>query len=283
MAAILRIHLGRRFYLARKFYSHGTEEAVMNKNKYNKARLRAVVSALAIIAISSVSWSRAWLQAQASPALAAQGKTSKDIPVTSTVYDFTDSTNTTPNLLRSDDYNAADHATYTSSSSGGTTLTTHIGPFGNWQLDLYNQMLRTLWITPNDPINASQPVGPPPGYYWENVEAYSQCYDQHGNFVPFPNLVNGSNHCSLGVDFNSGGTKYKLVMSPSLPATGPATGLANVTCNAVSNSQCVSWTITPNAVAANPRVANLYKYDKRGNLVFVGQYFNTYRISATNP
>lgn len=112
------------------------------------------------------------------------------------------------------------------------------------------------------------------------------CYDSSGNQVAFPNLVNGSNNCSLGVDFTPNGTKYKLVMSPHLPAAGPATGLASVTCNATGTvngvTQCVNWTIAPN-VNANAGVANLYYFTKNGSLAFIGQYYNTYLINVTNP
>jgi hypothetical protein len=210
------------------------------------------------------------------PLLCAQKTTTID--VTTTVFD---SNGATQLLMRSDDHNGTGQATYTTGGNGGTSLSS-ILTSGSWQLFLGNQTLRTLYLTPNDPVG-SQPVGPPPGYYWENVEAYSQCYDQDGNIVLFQSLVNGSNNCSLGVDFYAAGKKYKLVMSPHLPAAGPATGLASVACNTVSNSQCVSWTISPNTVAANPTVSNLYYYPQHGSLVFVGQYYNTYLIRVTNP
>ena len=222
----------------------------------------------------------------AAEAASAPKTTSTSINLTTTVYDF-DATGGQL-LMRSDDYNGTGQATYTTISGCGNKpcLFSGINYLGNWHLDLYNQSVRTLWITPNYPINSSQPAGPPAGYYWQAVEAYCQCYDQSGNIVPFPNLINGSNNCSLGVDFQPGSIKYKLVMSPHLPATGPATGLATVTCNAVNSSgQCVDWTIVPNTTASAtnvPTVANLYKYTSRG-LVFIGQYYNTYRIHATNP
>jgi len=187
--------------------------------------------------------------------------------------------------MRSDDYNGVGQATYTTINGCGNKpcLESEINYLGDWHLNLYQQSVRTLWITPNDAINSSQPPGPTPGYYWQAVEAYSQCYDQSGNIVPFQNLINGSDNCSLGVVFQPGNIKYKLVMSPHLPAAGPATGLASVACNAVSNGQCVNWTITPNTAAANATVADLFYFNKRGAQVFVGQYYNTFRINATNP
>ncbi len=121
--------------------------------------------------------------------------------------------------------------------------------------------------------------------------------DQNGNIVPLANVVTSSGNCKLGTNFNSGGTLYKLLMSPfpfsgagdgtpTCPPTGcPATGFATVTCNKVSNSQCVSWTIMPYTNAPNANGANLYSYTgtRKGPWVFIGQYYNTYRIDVTNP
>ena len=227
--------------------------------------------------------------AQGSAAATGQRVACTNVNATTTVYDFDVSSALL--LMRSDDYNAAGHGTYASIGTCGSTLFSGINSAGDWRLELYNQSVRTLYITPNSPINGSQPVGPDPGYYWQKVEAYSKCYDVSGNTVPFQNLTLGSNNCSLGVDFQTTVgtkvTKYKLVMSPKLPAavavTAPATGLASVACNAVSNGQCVNWTISPNTAAANAGVADLFYYNQKGALVFVGQYYNTFLINATNP
>lgn len=194
--------------------------------------------------------------------------------VTTTVFDA--DTAGTQLLTRSDDYNDVGQATYTSPEVGS-----EIESVGTWQLDLYGQSLRALWITPNDPINSSQPVAPPAGYY-SNVALYSRCFDQSGNEVPFELLVNGSNNCEFTVAFSSNGTHYDLAMGArDVPAGSPPTGLASVACNAVSDNQCVNWTITPNTAAPNANVANLYKSAKE--LTFVGQYYNTFRIQSTNP
>lgn len=215
------------------------------------------------------------------PAKAAHA-TNVNTNVTTVVHDFDLAGNQL--LTRSDDSNGTGQATYTTISGGSrqNLISSWIQSSGGWVLDLFNQSVRTLYITPDDAINASQPLGPTPGLYWQNVEAYSVCYDQSGNQVPFPNLTNGSSNCSLGIDFYSGGVKYKLVMSPQLPASGPATGLAQVVCNSVNNGECISWTIQPYTGAANPTVSNLYYYGTHG-LVFVGQYKNTFRIDVTNP
>jgi hypothetical protein len=205
--------------------------------------------------------------------------------VTTVTRDYA-SDGTTQLLMRSDDYNGSGEASY-----GASILN------GEWDLILYNQSLRTLWITPNEPVN-SQPVGPPAGYYWQGVQSSSRCFDQNGNIVPLENVLTSSGNCKLGVNFNSGGTLYKLLMSPfpfsgsgdgtpTCPSMGcPPTGFVSVTCNKVGSGQCVSWTIVPNTSAANANVANLYWYSSKGRRatwVFIGQYYNTFRIDVTNP
>jgi hypothetical protein len=189
-------------------------------------------------------------------------------------------------LLRSDDYNGSGEATYSASSS----MSSYIFNDGRYFLRLYSQSLRTLYITPNDPIDASQPMAPPPGYYWQNVELVFGCYDQNLNLVAFQNILTSSGNCKMILDFGDNDTEYALVMGPtaSLPAPGPATGLVTVTCNSLSGGHCVNWTITPNSTASSgnpPTVANLYVFtgNHRTPLAIVGQYYQTFRIDVTNP
>jgi hypothetical protein len=215
--------------------------------------------------------------------------------VTTVVHDY--SSDGSQLLLRSDDYTASGQATYSSTSSRNSSLTSWIVN-GEWDLILYSQSLRTLWITPNEPAGSGEPAGPPAGYYRQGVQAASRCFDQNGNTVPLANVVTSSGNCKLGVNFNSDGTLYKLLMSPfafsgagdgtpTCPATGcPATGVVAVTCNQVSTSQCVSWSIVPNANAPNANIANLYWYSSKGKnstWVFVGQHYNTFRFDVKNP
>lgn len=226
------------------------------------------------------------------PAVAAAQKTSSTINVTTTVYDF-DATGTQL-LMRSDDSTGAGQATYTTikgSKGSGNLVTSQITADGLWQLALTEQSGRRVWITPNQAVDDSQPAAPPAGYYGIQ-KAYSACRDQSSNIVPYPSLVNGSGNCSLGVNFSYGGILYKLLIRPDsldstlCPSGGcPATGLAKVTCNAVSNNKCVNWTITPNTDAPMVGVANLYSYTgPRGTpWVYIGQYHNTFRINASNP
>jgi hypothetical protein len=214
---------------------------------------------------------------------------------TATLHDY-DALGTTL-LLRSDDYNGINQATYTSSSSHGSSLSSGFTN-GEWKLNLANQSLRTVYTTPNAAIDNLQPQGPPAGYYWDGVTIACGCFDQNGNLVPLANVVTSSGNCKLGVNFNVGGSTYKLLMSPfplsgsgdpppTCPSAGcPPTGVVTVTCNAVSNGKCVGWTIEPNITAPNAQVANLYRYSSAGGSatwIFIGQYYNSFRIGLTNP
>lgn len=214
--------------------------------------------------------------------------TVSSIKVTSIVHD--EDTATPPNqwLLRSDDYNGSFQATYTDTANKAGTggVTTHITlSGGSWQMYLGNQSLRTIWLTLSRPTPGSPPAPAPDGYYSANVEVYSTCFDTNNNQTGFlvipPGMAN--NRCDLGLDFSYGGTKYKLVMSPAISGTGWAT----VSCNAGdSTGACNSWTISPNTLAGSgnvPTVANLYRFANNGSLVYIGQYYNTYRIDVTNP
>jgi hypothetical protein len=222
------------------------------------------------------------------PGGAKAGKTSTFTNVTTIVHDYDASGAQV--LNRSDDYNGSGEATY---SAKDTNVSSFIDSAGEWFLDLYGQntrqtVLRQLYVTPNDVYNSRALSVPPAGLYWQNIELSGNCWDQNLNRVPFENVVTSSGNCSLGLDFGYKGTVYKLLMSPVLKNPGdPATGLVTVTCNSVSSNQCVSWTITPNtsAGAPSPTVANLYSYTGGPKLpwVFIGQYYDTFRIHVTNP
>jgi hypothetical protein len=216
----------------------------------------------------------------AASALAAR---STSVNVTAIVHN-TDSTGTQL-LIRSDDYNGSGQATYSPSS-----VSSYIFSDGRYFLRLYGQSVRTLFITPNDPINGSQPMAPPPGYYWQNVELAVACFDQNFNLVPFGNVITTSGNCEMILDFGYNGTEYKIAMGPTghLPAPGPASGLVTVTCNSVVSGNCVNWTITPNTTTGStnpPTVANLFVFtgNHKTPLALVGQYHETFRIDVTNP
>jgi len=197
--------------------------------------------------------------------------------VTITVYD-TDA-NGAATHIGSDDYNGNGSAVYNSSVDPGTATTIFQGT--KLFLDLWGQSNRTLYINADDPLPGS-PAGPAPGKYWQNVEFYTACYDANKNLIPLQNVTTSSGNCRVGVDFTSNGVKYKFDMGPVQAAPGPPTGFAYVQCNSVSAGNCVNWTVTPNLNGPNPRVANLYLFGSKG-LIFLHQYYDSYRVLATNP
>jgi hypothetical protein len=195
--------------------------------------------------------------------------------VTSTVHDYTDSTNLVQNLLRSDDYNATGQASYDT----GVNIRSQI--FSFWYLDLRSQAARSVYLTFSQTV--SGPANPlPDGYY--NPEVISRCLDSSGNIIDFLSVNTSDNRCSLRVDFTLGGTSYVFVMSPEPQYAG--TGWATVVCNAANTSgACVNWTITPtpSTQVTNATVANLYSVGHAGKEILIGSYHNTYRIVVTNP
>jgi hypothetical protein len=81
-----------------------------------------------------------------------------------------------------------------------------------------------------------------------------------------------NSNCSFGVDFASGGTKYKLAMNPLYAGTSHAT----VTCVAAANGACTTWTVASDPAA---NVARLFKFARNGSLITVGDYHNTYAVT----
>lgn len=175
-------------------------------------------------------------------------------------------------LTRSDGIIGTGFATYTAVNS----VESRIYPDGSWQLLLANQTARKVYL-----VLKSQGIPLPDGYYSASVELYSQCFDANNVQVSLTTIpAGGSNgNCSFGVDFSSGTTKYKLVMSPVKAGTGRAL----VTCNSASMSGCVDWTIVPNTGVTNAGVANLYHFGKSGSLVLDGTYKNSYSVKVMSP
>ena len=216
--------------------------------------------------------------------------------VTTVVYDA--DTSGYQLLLRSDDHGTSGQATYTTTTSRNSSLYSWIVNNGtDWNLNLMGQSLRTLFITPDDPVG-TQASAPPANFYWQGVQATSHCFVASGVLVTLASITTSSASCSLGVNFVYSGTTYKLLMSPYpfsesgdtqpiCPSGGcPATGTVTVTCNAVNNSQCTNWTISPSSSTA--AVANLYylsqsKKGSPGTWRYVGQYYNTFLINVNNP
>lgn len=213
---------------------------------------------------------------------------SSETSVTTIVHDYDAIGNEV--LTRSDDHNGTGEASY---SPNDTNVMSFIDSNGEWFLNLYGQtvrqpVIRQLFVTPNDVYSSTTTSVPPAGFYWQSVEVSSVCRNESGSTVPFSNITTSNGNCSLDLDFGYEGVVYKLLESPVLRnATDPATSLVTVTCNSVSGGECVGWTIAPNtgAGAPNPTVANLYSYTggAKHPWVFIGQYYNTFRIDVTNP
>lgn len=195
-----------------------------------------------------------------SPAVEAKAPAPQNIPVATTI------SNTDANgaLLTRSDNASGSSASY----SGGVI----VAGGGAWQLYLGNQSARTVWLT----LAGQGIAGIPDGYYSANVEVYSQCFaDANGttasDLTAMTNGVSNSN-CSFGVDFASGGTKYKLAMSPKYAGTGHAT----VTCVAPATGACTTWTVASDPSA---NVARLFKFARNGSLSAMGDYHNTYAVT----
>lgn len=191
---------------------------------------------------------------------------------TDTVYD-TDF-NAVPLDMQSDDFQGPlGSATYSVADPNvGTSI--YCGAFF---LDLYSQSTRTLFINIANPIDGSQPVAPPAGYYSQYGELANKCSDSSGNTVYLQSIIGSSTQCRLSLDFGYGGTKYKITMGQA------GTGLVFVTCDSVVNGQCTAWTFTPAATGSstNPAtVAQLSYYGRGGKLVNVGLYYFTFRYHA---
>lgn len=198
------------------------------------------------------------------------------VNVTSTVYDVETSNNQL--LLRSDDHNGQQQATY---SVADLNVTSEV--YGMWRLYLDGQNTRVVWLTFSSPAGTSSKSPVPDGYY--NARVFSACFDASNNNVDLLTipLNHTLNRCSLRVTFTYGGTQYVFVMSPN--GNYPGTGWANVSCKAVSGSFCSSWSIVPNMDASyvgnNPTVADLLSAAPRTlKETFIGTYHNTYRIAA---
>lgn len=226
------------------------------------------------------------------PMMAAQRGSSTE-NVTTTVYDK--DANGGVVTFTSDDANGSGYATYQTNCSSGSVMNCYRSWVGltdsssyGWWLYLGNQTSRHVCLNLTTPVNGS-PAPPPFTCNPQNQEVGTMCYYPGSTTMQaLPSVTTSSTNCSFGFTFYDNGTKYRLVMTPNLPSatcpsTGcPATGTASVTCTATSSGQCVNWTIVP-STGPNATIANLYYFGKLANLVYVGQYYVTYRVGATYP
>ena len=170
------------------------------------------------------------------------------INVTTTIFDQDASGN--PVLMRSDDFNGAGLATYTSSSGHGSSLTSWITTGGGWQILLNAQTARTVYLV----LGSQGMPNIPDGYYYDYIEVFTRCFDQSNTKVSLLDMTAGASNgnCTFGLDFGIGRTKYRLALGPDFDAAAP-TGRALVTCTSAANGACTSWTI-----ATNPSTASTF-------------------------
>lgn len=207
--------------------------------------------------------------------MAAQHATS--LNVTTTIHDVDIAGSVL--LTQNDNYGGFQQASYT--NTGKVTSVIFLSGTPIWQLFLGNQSLRTLRLT-FSPVNGAPPAPVPNGSYSADTEVYSHCYNSANQDTGFLPIAPGTsnNHCSLGIDFSSGRTKYRLVMNP---VNYPGTGWATVSCNTTAGTACANWTIVPNTTDTTyATIAYLFEFTNKG-LAYIGPYRNTFRIDVTNP
>jgi hypothetical protein len=152
-----------------------------------------------------------------------------------------------------------------------------------WELNLTEQAVRTVYLTFSHPVSGSESQPVPDGYYPALV--FSRCFPAYGGAEESWPMTLGTNSvCSLRAHFQVGSQEYYLVMSPN--GHYPGTGWASVTCNQVnSTGVCKDWTAVPNLSADPnnyPAVAELLSVSGTTQTP-VGFYYNTFNIHVTRP
>lgn len=152
-----------------------------------------------------------------------------------------------------------------------------------WDLNLTEQAVRTVYLTFSHPLSGSESRPVPDGYYPALV--FSRCFPAYaGGEESWPMTLGTNSVCSLRAHFSVGSQEYYLVMSPN--GHYPGTGWASVTCNKVnSTGVCNDWTAVPNLSADPnnyPAVAQLLSVSG-STQTSVGFYYNTFNVHVTLP
>jgi hypothetical protein len=152
-----------------------------------------------------------------------------------------------------------------------------------WELNLTEQAVRTVYLTFSQPVSGSESQPVPDGYYPALV--FSRCFPAYGGAEEsWPTTLGTNSVCSLRAHFQVGSQEYYLVMSPN--GRYPGTGWASVTCNQVNSAGvCKDWTAVPNLSADPnnyPAVAQLLSVSG-STQSSVGFYYNTFNIHVTLP
>lgn len=177
-------------------------------------------------------------------------------------------------LLHSDSAVSGGSSAYSTTKNG---ITSDVGSI-EWQLNLTEQVVRTVYLTFSQPVSGSKSQPVPDGYYPALV--FSRCFPAYGGTEESWPMTLGTNSiCSMRAHFSVGSQEYYLVMSPN--GSYPGTGWASVTCNQVdSNGVCNDWTAVPNLSADpnnHPAVAELLSVSfSKGTTIqtSVGFYYN---------
>jgi hypothetical protein len=224
-----------------------------------------------------------------------------DLPVTSTVSDYadvTDSTGTSQRIWMQVRSDAA--GVYTNNSDVESIIQ---GVSGDWYLtDLTSA--RHVFLDFSKPIPGTGPNGGPPTSPFSSAligaRLVSKCHLYNNDMFTIP--VGATVNCPLGILFSVSGNDYLLQMNPVAGEyVFPETDYVNVTCiGAGANSQCNNWTIAPNAFrggcvtpdcagSVKQNVARLNKMvpikGRSGSVTPVnqGDFYVAFSISITNP
>ncbi|HEY6245093.1 MAG TPA: hypothetical protein VIX17_14160 [Pyrinomonadaceae bacterium] len=170
-----------------------------------------------------------------------------DLPVTSTITDFTDVTDVNGTTQRIWMQFRSDGAAYTN----GVNIQSIIqGVSGDWILDSKNANTSTprkIFFdfskpVPNTGPNGGAPVAP---FTSAIVTArfISKCHLYNNDM--FAMSPGTTVNCPLAIFFADSGNEYFLHMNPITGAdVFPETDYVNVRCNWAANSQCNNWTMT---------------------------------------
>jgi hypothetical protein len=237
------------------------------------------------------------IPSQQQPAASQKPTRRPDLPVTSTLTDYTDVTDDTGALqriwmqIRSDGMGS-----YTNSSDVESIIQ---GASGDWYLTEFTTA-RQILLDFSKPISGTGPNGgaPEAPFTTASIEAriVTKC-DQYN--VDLFNIPAGTTvNCPLAVLFSHSGNDYLLQMNPLTGYVAPETDYVNITCNGAANSQCNNWTIVPNGVnggcltadcSVRQNVARLNRMvpvrGKSGSVTPVnqGDFYLAFSIRLTNP
>jgi hypothetical protein len=161
------------------------------------------------------------------------------------------------------------------------------GSSGDWILDTTSSSSRSILIDLRQPVPNS---GASPPFAWELLPAriISKCSEALTGSFPAMAL-NQTLSCPTAVSFQYGGNSYGLMMAsgPNSDINYAETNNPLVTCTSVNGSkQCDKWALLPiqQPDRTIKNIARLRKALKgNNNFAFLGDYYVSFSIEATNP